>query len=87
VLITDAGSGAPSPVPDAIGLIRAISKACDNELFYFYGGGVRNAKDAGSVVNAGAHGVQIGNAFEEQTAFKKIKEISTAIRKEGKKRV
>ena len=56
-------------------------------MFYFYGGGVRTAEDAAQVISAGARGVQIGNAFEEEAAFKKIKEISAAIRKEGKKRV
>ncbi|NYZ78187.1 geranylgeranylglyceryl/heptaprenylglyceryl phosphate synthase [Candidatus Micrarchaeota archaeon] len=87
VLITDAGSGAPSPVPELIGMIREISKVCNGEMFYFYAGGVRTAEDAAQVINAGARGIHVGNAFEEEAAFKKIKEISAAIRKEGKKRV
>ncbi|MEM4255553.1 MAG: geranylgeranylglyceryl/heptaprenylglyceryl phosphate synthase [Candidatus Norongarragalinales archaeon] len=85
VLITDAGSGAPQPTPPE--MVSAIAKTVGNDLFYFNAGGVRTAEQAAACIAAGAHGIHVGNAFEEQVDAKKIKEISSAVRKEGKKRV
>ncbi|MBS3069996.1 geranylgeranylglyceryl/heptaprenylglyceryl phosphate synthase [Candidatus Micrarchaeota archaeon] len=85
VLITDAGSGAPLPTPPD--MISAIAKMVGNNLFYFNAGGVRTPVQAAECIAAGAHGIHVGNAFEEQVEAKKIKEISAAVRKEGKKRV
>ncbi len=85
VLITDAGSGAPLPTTPQ--MISAIAKAVGNDLFYFNGGGVRTPKQAAECIAAGAHGIQVGNVFEEQIDAKKIKAMSAAVRKEGKKRV
>ncbi len=85
VIITDSGSGAPSPATKE--LVSAISHVCQNDVMYFYGGGVRTAEQAGEVIAAGAHGIQVGNAFEEGVTPKRLKEFAQAIRKEGKKRV
>ena len=85
VFITDSGSGAPEPAP--LEMIGAIAKACNNELMYFYGGGVKNAGQAGDVIKAGAHGLQIGNAFETGDAEKRVRAMADAVHKEGKKRV
>ncbi len=84
-MITDAGSGAPLPTPPD--MISAIAKMVGNNLFYFNAGGVRTPVQAAECIAAGAHGIHVGNAFEEQVEAKKIKEISAAVRKEGKKRV
>lgn len=85
VLITDAGSGAPQPTPNP--MVSAISKVLGDEVFYFNAGGIRTSEQASECIAAGAHGVHVGNAFEESADAKKIKEISQAVRKEGKKRV
>lgn len=83
-LITDSGSGAPSPAPAS--LIKAVARVCGKELFYFYGGGVRTGKQAADVIRAGAHGIQVGNIFEGPRARHRIKEIARAVRREGRKR-
>ncbi len=85
VLITDSGSGAPSPAP--LNMISAIAKACGKDLFYFYGGGVKTPQQAEKIIEAGAMGIQIGNAFEEGRLSNKIERFSKAIRKAGKKRI
>ncbi|MFH1056643.1 MAG: geranylgeranylglyceryl/heptaprenylglyceryl phosphate synthase [Candidatus Micrarchaeota archaeon] len=85
VLITDAGSGAPLPATTE--MISAISKAVGNDLFYFNAGGVRTPKQAEECILAGAHGIHVGNAFEETASADKIKAMSQAVRKAGKKRV
>lgn len=83
VVITDAGSGSPSVPPKEF--FEAVKKACGNELFYFYGGGVRTPEMAAHVISSGADGVQIGNAFEESDP-QKMKKIADAVKKEGKKK-
>ncbi|MCX6767597.1 MAG: geranylgeranylglyceryl/heptaprenylglyceryl phosphate synthase [Candidatus Micrarchaeota archaeon] len=85
VIITDSGSGAPEPAP--VELVAAVAKACGDECFYSYGGGVRSEAQARQIIRAGAHGIQIGTAFEKGDVSKKISTISRAIRKEGKLRV
>ncbi len=67
--------------------VREVSKACNNELFYFYAGGVRNPDQAAQIIANGAHGIQVGTAFEEGKISEKISQMAEAIRKEGKKRV
>ncbi|MEM0475308.1 MAG: geranylgeranylglyceryl/heptaprenylglyceryl phosphate synthase [Candidatus Norongarragalinales archaeon] len=84
VFITDSGSGAPSPAPSE--LINAIARVCSDDLLYFYAGGVKNAKHAAAAIRAGAHGVHVGNVFEE-TGVKRVREIADAVHREGKKRV
>ena len=85
VLITDSGSGAD--VDPALAIVKEVSKACNNELFYFYAGGVRTPEQAGQVIANGAHGIQVGTAFEEGKISEKIGKMAEAVRKEGKKRV
>jgi phosphoglycerol geranylgeranyltransferase len=85
VLITDVGSGAPLPTPPA--MISSIAKAVNGDLFYFNAGGVKTPEQAAECIEAGADGIHVGNAFEEEASAKKIKEMSQAIRKAGKKKV
>jgi len=85
VLITDAGSGAPLPAPPK--MISAIAKAVASDLFYFNAGGVRTPKQAEECITAGAHGIHVGNAFEESANARKIRALSLAVRKAGRKRV
>ncbi len=86
VFITDSGSGAPSPAPNE--MISAIAKACGDEMLYFYAGGVKNAEHAANVIRAGAHGLHVGNAFEEaEGGMSKVRKIADAVHAEGKKRV
>jgi len=85
VLISDSGSGAADPAP--VELVAAIAKACDNEVFYSYGGGIRNGDQAAEVIRAGAHGIQIGTAFEGKDVAEKVARVKKAILEEGRKRV
>ncbi len=85
VLITDSGSGAEEPAP--LDLIKAVSKACGDEIFYSYGGGIKNGDQAADIISAGAHGIQIGTAFESGNIADKIKKIKEAMLSTAKKRV
>lgn len=85
VLITDSGSGAD--VEPALNIVSACAKAAGNQMFYFYAGGIKTPKQAGDVIAAGAHGIQVGTAFEEGKISDKIKKMHDAIKHEGKKRV
>ncbi|MFH1246914.1 MAG: geranylgeranylglyceryl/heptaprenylglyceryl phosphate synthase [Candidatus Micrarchaeota archaeon] len=85
VLISDSGSGAEDPAP--IEIIKAIAKACGDEVFYAYGGGVKNGDQAADIIAAGAHGIQVGTAFEVGNVAEKIKRIKTAMLSTARKRV
>ena len=86
VVISDSGSGAEEPAP--VEVVRGIAKACGDEVFYAYGGGVKNGDQAGDIIAAGAHGIQIGTAFETSgNVTEKIKKIKAAMLASGKKRV
>ena len=85
VLITDAGSGSPHPATNE--MVSAIATAVGRDLFYFNAGGIKTPKQAEECINAGAHGIRGGNAFEETASAEKIHAMSQAVRKAGKKRV
>ncbi|HII38385.1 TPA: geranylgeranylglyceryl/heptaprenylglyceryl phosphate synthase [Candidatus Micrarchaeota archaeon] len=85
VLISDSGSGASDPAP--IDVVGGIAKACANEMFYIYGGGVKNGDQAGDVIKAGAHGIQIGTAFEGKDVAERTARVKKAMLAEGKKRI
>lgn len=86
VLIADSGSGAPEPTPPA--MVSAMAKAISgNEVFLFSAGGVRSPQQAQEAIEAGAHGVQVGTAFETGDIEKKIRSVREAVKKAGKKRV
>ncbi len=84
VIITDSGSGAPSP-PDP-SFIAAVRKAISPETLYHYAGGVRTPEQAAGLVKAGANGVHVGTAFENLKDMKsRVKQFSDAMKSEGKK--
>lgn len=84
LIVTDSGSGAPSPAPKA--LIKAVSDAVD--IPYVYGGGIKNADHAYNVIKSGADGVQIGTAFEvDENMEESMAEMSKAIKKAGKEKL
>ncbi|MGC8850847.1 MAG: geranylgeranylglyceryl/heptaprenylglyceryl phosphate synthase, partial [Candidatus Micrarchaeia archaeon] len=85
VVITDSGSGAADPAP--VGLVAAVAKACADEVFYSYAGGVRNGEQAAEVIRAGAHAIQIGTAFEGPDVARKVSAIKKIVLEEGRKRV
>ena len=86
VVISDSGSGAEEPA--SVEVVRAIAKAVGDDVFYSYGGGVKNGDQAGDIIAAGAHGIQIGTAFEATgNVAEKIKKIKAAMLAAGKKRV
>jgi len=86
VIITDSGSGAQIENPP-FDLIKGIAAACNREMFYFYGGGIRKPQAGAQVIASGADGIQVGNVFEGGKAGDKIRKFAEAIRKEGKKRI
>ncbi|MBI3588550.1 geranylgeranylglyceryl/heptaprenylglyceryl phosphate synthase [Candidatus Micrarchaeota archaeon] len=85
VIIADSGSGAPNPAPSAI--VQAMSAACGSEVMFFDAGGVRSSHQATQVINAGAHGIQVGTAFESGNILNKIRRMVRAVKAAGKKRV
>ena len=85
VLISDSGSGAEEPAP--VDVIRSIAKACGDDVFYAYGGGIKNGDQAADIIAAGAHGIQIGTAFEAGNVAEKIKKIKAAMMTTGRKRI
>ncbi|MHA1594913.1 MAG: geranylgeranylglyceryl/heptaprenylglyceryl phosphate synthase [Candidatus Baldrarchaeia archaeon] len=87
IVITDSGSGAPSPAPPF--LIKAIKSVLT--VPYFYAGGVRTAEQAKEIVLAGADGIQVGTAIEHLKDMKevteKVRKMVTAIREAGKEKL
>jgi len=86
IIVTDSGSGAPSPAPAE--LIAAVKSQLT--VPYFYAGGCRTPQQARDIIKAGADGIQIGTAFELDGEKGKIKEkvekICRAIKDAAKER-
>lgn len=83
-ILTDSGSGAPSPAPPAI--VSAVKNAI-GDVPYIYGGGVRTPEQAAEIVGAGADAIQVGAAFEHASDPKGyVQKIVKAIRASAKKR-
>ncbi len=86
LIVTDSGSGAPSPVPPEF--IKAVKSVLS--VPYIYGGGVKTPEQAHDLIAAGADGLQIGSAFEGAKNRKAeiarfVKEIKRAGREKIKK--
>jgi putative glycerol-1-phosphate prenyltransferase len=74
MLFTDAGSGAPSPVP--IEIIRAISETCTSPIVV--GGGLRTPEAVRERAEAGASVIVIGNAVEHRSDVGYLTELGFA---------
>ncbi|MFQ6010535.1 MAG: geranylgeranylglyceryl/heptaprenylglyceryl phosphate synthase, partial [Candidatus Aenigmatarchaeota archaeon] len=84
LILTDSGSGAPSP-PDPK-FISTVRKALSRDTIYIYAGGVKNHKQAGDLIRAGAQGIHVGTAFENaRKVSEKVRKFSEAMRKEGER--
>jgi phosphoglycerol geranylgeranyltransferase len=71
----EAGSGASQPVPEE--MIKAVAEYCD--LPVIVGGGIRNPKQAASMINAGASFIVIGTRLEFEDDFGFMTEMADAI--------
>jgi phosphoglycerol geranylgeranyltransferase len=87
VVITDSGSGAPTPA--SVEMIAAIKSQLS--IPYFYGGGCKTPEQATQIIKAGADGIQIGTAFEKegdyQKAREKVRKMVKAVKDAGKERI
>lgn len=86
LVITDSGSGAPSPAP--LQLIKTVKSVLS--IPYFYAGGIKRPEQGYNIIKAGADGIHVGTAFEiseSKKAGEKIKAMSNAVKKAGKEKV
>jgi phosphoglycerol geranylgeranyltransferase len=87
IVITDCGSGAPSPASTE--MIRAVRSQID--VPYFYAGGCKTIKQAKEIIKAGADGIHIGTAFEIEDGYDKVKSkvslMVKAIKEAGKEKI
>lgn len=86
IVITDSGSGAPTPA--SVEMISAIKSQLT--VPYFYGGGCKTPEQATQIIKAGADGIQIGSAFEDERdkekAREKIRGMVKAVKKAGEEK-
>lgn len=75
----EAGSGAKQTVPEE--MVQLVSS--NVEIPVFVGGGIRTPESATQKVQAGAGFIVVGNFFEEQGSFSKMKEFAEAIHNES----
>ncbi len=80
LIYLEAGSGAVTSVPDE--MIKLVSKTVDIPVIV--GGGIRNADEAREKTNAGAKLIVIGNCFEEEQNWDKLKEFDSAVHYKNK---
>ncbi len=66
VIYLEAGSGAPSHIPGRfVSIVRSV---LDSEAILIVGGGIRDEEAAREVLEAGADGIVVGTAFEQDPA-------------------
>jgi len=86
IVISDSGSGAPTPA--SVEMISAIKSQLT--VPYFYGGGCKTPEQAEQIIKAGADGIQIGSAFENEKDVKKAREkirtMVKAVKKVGEEK-
>lgn len=83
VVLTDSGSGAPSPAPPEF--VKYIRKVLHPDTIYVYAGGVKTAEQAADTIKAGADGIHVGTAFENKKEIRsKVGKFSKAMRAAGK---
>ena len=87
LVITDSGSGAPSPA--SVEMISAVKSQLD--IPYFYAGGCKTPEQASQIIKAGADGIHVGTAFEKednnQKAKEKVRKMVRAIKEAGKDKI
>jgi phosphoglycerol geranylgeranyltransferase len=84
-ILTDSGSGAPSPAPEL--LVSTVKKYIGDTL-YIYGGGIKSPQDAAKMITAGADAIQIGTAFEKSNHPEELlKGIVKAAKEAGRKKL
>jgi phosphoglycerol geranylgeranyltransferase len=85
-VITDSGSGAPSPAP--LEIVRAIKSVLT--IPYINAGGIKTPEQAYESVRAGADAVQIGTAIEKMASIEeaeaRMKKLVEAVKKAGKEK-
>lgn len=85
-VVTDVGSGAPSPVPASH--VREVKSALSEETTYIVGGGLRTPELARKAFASGADAIQVGTAMEKKTNVSAIVgKFAKVAREEGRKRV
>lgn len=88
LIVTDSGSGAPSPAP--VELISAVKSQLS--IPYIYGGGCRSPQQVRDIIKAGADGIQIGTAFElengsdKKVVKEKVEKMVKAVKEAAKER-
>jgi phosphoglycerol geranylgeranyltransferase len=84
-IITDSGSGAPTPAP--LEIISAVKEAIGDTI-YIYGGGVKTPEQAKKIIAAGADVIQIGTAFESSSRPGELMEkLVKAAKEAGRKKL
>jgi heptaprenylglyceryl phosphate synthase len=85
-VVTDVGSGAPSPVSPSH--IKAVKDVLSPETTYIVGGGIRTPALARRAFASGADAIQVGTAMEKKKNVSAIiRQFAKAAREEGRKRV
>lgn len=81
--VTDAGSN-PSEGHIPLDMVRAVKSSIT--IPYIAAGGIRTPDEARAVIKAGADIIQVGTAFEKESAVSKVKEMVKAVREGAKAR-
>ena len=76
LVITDCGSGPPSPAPAKF--ISAVKSVIT--IPYFYAGGCKTPEQAKTIIKAGADGIHIGTAFEMNDYNKVVEKVSAMVK-------
>jgi phosphoglycerol geranylgeranyltransferase len=82
-IVTDAGSN-PREGHIPLEMVREVANSID--IPYIVAGGVRRPEEAEKIIECGADAVQIGTAFEMDSAVERVKAFVKAVREGGKRK-